>query len=246
VEVAWGPVREFRSNNRLTGNNSEQYDGRFFHIEHIFHRLVIQRAPLNASARRSYPDAMQVPYAKKWQKETDQLRKIALDCDLREELKWGKPCFTFMKKNVAVVIPLKESCALSFFKGALLKDPKHILQKIGEHTQAGRWIKFTSLKEINALQATLTKYLYEAIKAEESGKKIKLKKPSEYAIPEELQTRLGADPKLRAAFEALTPGRRKSYIFHIANAKQSKTREVRAERCVPMILNGRGFNELRS
>src|SRR6516162_5244322 len=84
---------------------------------------------------------MKVPYAKKWQQETDKLRKIALDCDLTEELKWGKPCFTFMKKNVAIVIPLKESCAFSFFKGALLKDPMHILERIGEHTQAGRWIK---------------------------------------------------------------------------------------------------------
>src|SRR5215469_1101361 len=87
---------------------------------------------------------MKVPFAKKWQKETDKLRKIALDCDLTEELKWGKPCFTFLKKNVAIVIPLKESCAFSFFKGALLKDPKHVLERIGEHTQAGRWIKFTS------------------------------------------------------------------------------------------------------
>jgi uncharacterized protein YdeI (YjbR/CyaY-like superfamily) len=89
---------------------------------------------------------MKVPYAKKWQKETDKLRKIARDCDLTEELKWGKPYFTFLKKNVAIVIPLKESCALAFFKGALLKDAKHILERVGEHTQAGRWIKFTSLR----------------------------------------------------------------------------------------------------
>jgi uncharacterized protein YdeI (YjbR/CyaY-like superfamily) len=186
---------------------------------------------------------MQVPYAKKWQKETDKLRKIALNCDLAEELKWSKSCFTFQKKNVAVIIPLKESCALALFKGALLKDPKHILQKAGEHSQAGRWIKFTSLKEISALQATVTKYLYEAIEIEESGKKVKLKKASEYPIPDELQTRLDADSKLRAAFEALTPGRRKSYILHIGSAKQSPTRTARAERCVPLILSGRGFLE---
>ncbi len=187
---------------------------------------------------------MKVPYAKRWQKETGKLRKIALDCDLTEELKWGKPCFTFLKKNVAIVIPLKESCAFSFFKGALLKDPKHILEKIGEHTQAGRWIKFTSVTGIAALRSTLTDYLYEAIALEESGKKVELKKPSEYPIPDELQTRLDGNPVLRAAFEALTPGRRKSYIFHISSARQAKTRAVRAERCVPMILSGRGFNEL--
>jgi uncharacterized protein YdeI (YjbR/CyaY-like superfamily) len=187
---------------------------------------------------------MQVPYAKKWQKETDKLRKIALDCDLTEELKWGKPCFTFMKKNIAIVIPLKESCAFSFVKGALLKDPKQILERIGEHTQAGRWIKFTSVREITALQASLRSYLYEAIELEESGKKVALRKPSEFPIPEELQALLKTNATLRAAFEALTPGRKKSYAFHIAGAKQASTRVTRAERCIPLILGGLGFNEL--
>jgi len=186
---------------------------------------------------------MKVPYAKKWQKETDSLRKIALDCDLTDEMKWGKPCFTYQKKNVAIIIPLKDSCALSFFKGALLKDPKHILQKIGE-AQAGRWIKFSSPKEISALQPILRDYIYEAIQVEESGKKVPLKKVSEYVVPEELRVRLNAAPELKAAFEALTPGRRKSYIFHVSRAKQAKKRAARAERCVPMILSGRGFNEL--
>jgi uncharacterized protein YdeI (YjbR/CyaY-like superfamily) len=186
---------------------------------------------------------MKVPYAKKWQKETDKLRQIALDCDLTEELKWGKPCFTFLKKNVAIVIPLKESCALSFFKGALLKDPKHLLQRIGQ-MQAGRWIKFTSFGEIAAVRSTLKDYLCEAIELEKSGKRVVLKKPSDYPIPEELQRRLDDDAVLRSAFATLTPGRRKSYIFHVSSAKQAKTRAARAERCVPMILSGRGFNEL--
>ncbi|HEX5426491.1 MAG TPA: YdeI/OmpD-associated family protein [Candidatus Acidoferrales bacterium] len=185
---------------------------------------------------------MKVPYAKKWQKEADKLKKIVLDGDLIEEMKWGKPCFTYQKKNVAIIIPLTDACALSFFKGALLNDPKHILQKIGR-AQAGRWIKFTSLKEITAMQSTLRNYIYEAIEFEESGKKVTLKKASEYAVPEELQARLDATPELRAAFEALTPGRRKSYIFHVSGAKQTKTRVARAERCAPMILSGRGFNE---
>jgi uncharacterized protein YdeI (YjbR/CyaY-like superfamily) len=187
--------------------------------------------------------AMKVPYAKTWQKETDDLRKIALDCGLAEELKWGKPCFTFQKRNVAIIIPLKEVCAFSFFKGALLKDPKHILQRIGEHTQAARWVRFTSSKEISALQPTLRTYLDEAVQVEKSGRKVPLKKASQYVIPEELQLRLKASPELKAAFAALTPGRRRSYIFHISGAKQPKTRAARAEKCVPKILSGRGFNE---
>ena len=186
---------------------------------------------------------MKVPYANKWRKETDELRQIALGCGLTEELKWCKPCFTFRKKNVAIVIPLKESCAFSFFKGALLKDPKRVLQRIGEHTQAGRWMKFTSLREIAAVRSTLKDYLNEAIRLEESGAKIVLKKLSEYPVPEELQRRLDDDAALRSAFAALTPGRRKQHIFYISSAKQAKTRAARAEKCASMILSGRGFNE---
>jgi uncharacterized protein YdeI (YjbR/CyaY-like superfamily) len=186
---------------------------------------------------------MKVPYAEKWQKEMNDLRKIALDCDLAEEPKWGKPCFTYEKKNVAIIIPLKDVCAFLFFKGALLKDPKHILQRIGEHTQAGRWIRFTSSKEISALRPTLRRYIGEAIQVEKSGRKVPRKKAAAYVVPEELQVRLKGSPALKASFEALTPGRRKSYIFHVAGAKQPKTRATRAQKCVPMILSGRGFNE---
>ena len=174
---------------------------------------------------------MQVPYAKKWQKEADKLRRIALDCDLTEELKWGKPCFTFLKKNVAIVIPLKESCAFSFFKGALLKDTRQILERIGEHTQAARWIKFTSVKEITTLQTPLRNYLYEAIALEEAGKKIELKKPSDYAVPEELQGLLDDNAALRTAFEALTPGRR-SPTSSIFPARSSQRREWSDQRDV--------------
>jgi uncharacterized protein YdeI (YjbR/CyaY-like superfamily) len=186
---------------------------------------------------------MKVPYAKKWQKEMDALRKIALACDLTEELKWAKPCFTYQTRNVAIIIPLKEVCAFLFFKGALLKDPEHILQKIGEHTQAGRWVRFTSSREISALKPTLRRYIDDAIQLQKSGRKVPLKKASEYVIPEELQDKLNASPKVKAAFEALTPGRRRSYIFHVSGAKQPKTRVARAQKCVPMILSGRGFNE---
>ncbi len=186
---------------------------------------------------------MKVPYAKQWQREMDDLRKIVRSCGLVEEVKWGKPCFTYRNKNVAIIIPLKETCALSFIKGALLKDSQHVLQRIGEHSQAGRWIRFASSREIAARKKTLKCYLEEAIRIEQSGVKVPKKKASEYVVPEELQRRLDAAPKLKTAFEALTPGRRKSYIFHISGAKQPKTRDARAEKCVPRILVGRGYNE---
>ena len=126
--------------------------------------------------------------------------------------------------------PAKGRVRAIVLKRRLAQGPKAYSQKIGE-AQAGRWIKFTSPKEISALQATLRSYIYEAIKVEESGKKVPLKKASEYVVPEELQVRLNAAPELKAAFEALTPGRRKSYIFHVSGAKQAKTRAARAEVC---------------
>jgi uncharacterized protein YdeI (YjbR/CyaY-like superfamily) len=177
---------------------------------------------------------MEVPYAKKWQKETDELRTIAVECDLTEALKWGKPCFTFQKKNVAIVIPLKESCAFSFFKGALLKDPKHILERIGHHTQVARWIKFTSFREIAPLRSTLRDYIYEAVALEESGKKLEINKPSEYPIPEELQSRLDDNAGLRAAVRSALP--RSKEIIHLPRLKReagnnqiSASRKVRPD-----------------
>ena len=165
-----------------------------------------------------------------------------LDCDLTAEMKWGKPCFTYQKKNVAIVIPLKDACALSFFKGALFNDPKHILQKIGQ-AQAGRWIKFTSLKDITGMHSILSNYVYEAIEVEESGKKVTLKKASEYAVPEELQARLDTAPSCGRHLKRSRRDGGSRTSFMVSGAKQAKTRVARAERCVPMILSGRGFNE---
>ena len=189
---------------------------------------------------------MKVPYARKWQQEVIKLRQLALKAGLREETKWSKPCFTWQKKNVAIIIPLKETCALMFFKGALLKDPKHLLRQVGENSQSSRWIRFTSLKEIAAAESALKSFLVEAIKLAESGKKVAFKKITDYQVPVELQARLDVSKKLRAAFEALTRGRQKSWILHVAGAKQAKTRVARVAKAAPMILDGLGFGERTS
>src|SRR5512147_477164 len=184
---------------------------------------------------------MKVPFAKQWQPVTEALRKVALAAGLTEESKWSKPCFTWQQKNVAIVIPLKEACAFSFVKGALLKDPKRLLQKVGENSQSARWIKFTSAREVAAAKPALVNLLKQAIAAEKAGKKVEMKKIADYAVPAELQAKLDANPKLRAAFEALTPGRRKSWILHVGGAKQAATRAARVEKIAPQILAGRGF-----
>src|SRR5260221_477862 len=179
--------------------------------------------------------------AGKWQKEFEQLRTIVLGCDLIEELKWGQPCYTFEKSNIVLIHGFKEYCALLFFKGALLKDAKGILVQQTENVQAARQIRFTNVREIVKIKTTLKKYIYEAIEVEEAGLKVNLKKTIAFAVPEEFQNKLDKSPALKAAFEALTPGRQRGYLLHFSAAKQSKTREARVEKYIKQILKGKGL-----
>src|SRR6266498_4322721 len=181
--------------------------------------------------------------AKKWQEEFGKLRTIILDCGLTEEFKWGKPCYTFQNSNIVLIHGFKEYCALLFFKGALLKDAKGILIQQTENVQAGRQIRFTNVREIVKIKTILNAYIHEAIDVEKAGLKVKYKKASEFKIPEEFQNKLDETPALKKAFDALTPGRQRGYIFYFSQPKQSKTRESRVEKCMQQILNGKGLND---
>lgn len=181
--------------------------------------------------------------AKKWQEELEKLRKILLDCQLTEELKWGKPCYTFQKHNIVIILPLKEYCALLFFKGALLNDNYSILIIPGQNTQAGRQIRFKNIREIVEMETILKAYIYEAIEVEKAGLKVQFKQSTEFLLPEEFQNKLDENPNLKTTFEALTPGRQRAYILYFSAPKQSKTRESRVEKCIPKILNKKGLNE---
>jgi len=178
-----------------------------------------------------------------WIKEMKALREIALDSGLDEDLKWGQPCYTLNGKNIVLIHAFKEYCAYLFFKGAILDDPKAILIQQTENVQAGRQIRFKNMKEIVKQKATLADYIERAIALEKSGKKVPLKKHTDYAVPEELQKKLDANPALERAFEALTPGRQRGYIYYVSQAKQSKTREARVEKHVQRILAGKGIDD---
>ncbi len=179
--------------------------------------------------------------AKKWKEEFKKLRLILLDSDLTEEFKWHQPCYTFQGKNVAVLGAMKESCVLAFFKGALLKDVHGVLTAPGKNSQSTRWIKFASVREIAEMKSILKAYIREAIEIERSGLKVKLRKTSDLKFPEEFETLLDEFPDFRAAFDRLTPGRQRGYIYHFSSAKQSKTRESRVLKCMPKILRGMGL-----
>ena len=180
---------------------------------------------------------------KKWQKEYEKLRTIVLDCGLTEELKWGCPCYTFEKRNIVLIHGFKEYCALLFFKGALLNDANGILIQQTKNVQAARQIRFTNVREIVKMEAILKAYIYEAIEVEKAGLKVNFKKTSEFKIPEEFQNKLDKIPALKTAFDALTPGRQRGYIFYFSQAKQSKTRESRVEKYMQQILNGKGLDD---
>jgi uncharacterized protein YdeI (YjbR/CyaY-like superfamily) len=181
--------------------------------------------------------------APKWQEEMEKLRMIILDCELTEELKWGVPCYTFQNSNVVIIHAFKEYCAILFVKGALLNDANGILIQQTENVQAGRQIRFTNVQEIVELGPILKTYIYEAVEVEKAGLKVNFKKTSEFTIPEEFQNKLDEIPALKTAFEALTPGRQRAYIFYFSAPKQSKTRESRVEKYILKILNGKGLDD---
>ena len=181
--------------------------------------------------------------SKKWREEFEKLRMIVLDCQLTEELKWGQPCYTCQKRNIVVIHGFKEYCALLFFKGALLKDADGILIQQTKNVQAARQIRFTNVREIVQMEPILKAYIHEAIEVEKAGLKVKFKKTSDFTIPDEFQNKLDAIPALKTAFDALTPGRQRGYLFYFSQPKQSKTRESRVEKCMPQILKGKGLND---
>lgn len=181
--------------------------------------------------------------AKKWQEEMEKLRMLLLDCGLKEELKWGKPCYTFEKSNIVIIQGFKEFCALMFFKGALLKDPEAILKKPGENSQAARRIPFTGVQEITELEPVLRAYIFEAVELEKAGLKVNFEKNRALIFPEEFQNKLEESPDLKAAFNRLTPGRQRAYNLYFSAPKRSETRTSRIEKCIPQILKGKGLND---
>ncbi len=181
--------------------------------------------------------------ASKWQEEYGKLRVIALDCGLTEELKWGCPCYSLNKQNIVLIHGFKEYCAYLFFKGSLLNDAQGILIQQTKDVQSARQVRFTNAAEIAEMEPILKAYIYEAIEVEKAGLKVELKKTSDFEIPGEFQSKLDHIPALKTAFEALTPGRQRGYLFYFSQPKQSKTREARVEKSIPKILGGKGLED---
>jgi uncharacterized protein YdeI (YjbR/CyaY-like superfamily) len=181
--------------------------------------------------------------AEQWQEEFEKLREIILACELTEELKWGQPCYMFEKKNIVLMHGFKDYCALLFHKGALLRDPEGILIQQTENVQSARQIRFRDIREIYDLERAIKSYVREAIEVEKAGLKVRFKEAKEFKMPEEFRRKLDTMPKLKKAFESLTPGRQKGYLLYFGGAKQAKTRESRIEKYTPQILVGKGLDD---
>jgi uncharacterized protein YdeI (YjbR/CyaY-like superfamily) len=179
----------------------------------------------------------------KWQEAYSDLRMLVLDCGLREELKWGCPCYTVEKSNVVLIHGFKDYCALLFMQGALLKDPKNILVQQTKNVQSARQIRFSNIEEILKNKSTIKAYIKEAIAIDKAGLKLELKKTTEYKIPDEFQHVLDEMPELKTAFQTLTPGRQRGYLLYFSAAKQAKTREARVEKYLQQILDGKGLDD---
>jgi uncharacterized protein YdeI (YjbR/CyaY-like superfamily) len=187
---------------------------------------------------------MEMAYRARWQAEIAAMRRVLAGLAMKEERKWGKPTYTVDGKNIVILQGFKEYFGLGFFQGALLKDSKKLLVQLGQ-VHAGRVMKFTSAKEIAAKAATIKAYVREVIAVERAGLRMKPKRTSDLPVPEELRERFRTDARFKRAFEALTPGRQRSYLYHFTAAKQSATRRARIEKAMPAIFEGRGFLERR-
>jgi uncharacterized protein YdeI (YjbR/CyaY-like superfamily) len=181
--------------------------------------------------------------AKTWKAEYEALRNIVLDSGLTEEFKWMHPCYTLKNKNIVLIHGFKEYCALLFHKGALLKDTKGILIQQTENVQAARQIRFTNVQQIIEMESDLKAYIKQAIEVEKAGLEVEFKKNNDFDMPEELQAKFNELPALKLAFEALTPGRQRAYIYYFSQAKQAKTRVSRIEKYTQQILDGKGLND---
>lgn len=194
-------------------------------------------------APKNYKVDAYLNHLKSWKPELEALRALLLEAPLNEDIKWGKPCYSLPCGNVAILYAFKDTSAIGFFKGSLLNDESGILIKPGENSQAMRMAKFTSVDQIKAAENALRDCIHQAIDIEISGKEVLFEEPAETKLPEELKKRFEEQPALKAAFEALTPGRRRGYALYFADAKQAKTREARIEKNILRILAGKGLND---
>ncbi len=181
--------------------------------------------------------------AKTWKAEYARLRAIILDRHLDEGLKWGKPCYTFEGRNIVLIHGFKDYCALLFFKGALLADPNGLLVRQTDNVQAARQIRFDQRRTDFSDGGRPQGHDRRGGRNRESRTESRIQAHDRLRCRRGIPARLAESPDLKAAFEALTPGRQRGYLLYFSAPKQSKTREARIEKSKAQILKGKGLDD---
>lgn len=202
--------------------------------------MLVSRIEANGANVDEEVDAY-IEASTRWPAEMRALRPILLDAGLTEAIKWGKPCYTHDSRNIAIVQEMNDFLALMFFKGAIMDDPDCVLEEQGPDSRSARRIQFTSVEDVSRLGPTISTYLQEAIEIEEAG--VEIGPAPELVLVEELRRRFDEDPALEAAFESLTPGRRRAYNLFFSNAKRAETRIARIDKHTQRILDGKGLRD---
>lgn len=178
----------------------------------------------------------------KWKEPLTLLRNLLLQTGAKETLKWGTPVYVVNGKNIAGLASFKNHFSIWFFQGVFLKDTQHKLVSEEETTaKAMRQWRFTSVEEID--ENLVLEYMEESIANAKAGKEVKPEKKKDLPMPEELQQAFNNDKTLQESFEALTPYKQKEYKEHISSAKQEKTRINCLQKCIPLILEGKGLHD---
>jgi uncharacterized protein YdeI (YjbR/CyaY-like superfamily) len=179
---------------------------------------------------------------RKWASGLLALRKLCIDLQLVETVKWAHPCYMHNERNIAIIGAMRGDFRLSFFNAALMKDPHCVLERQGANTRHPDMIRFTDNAQVAAMEGTIRAYLQEAMSYADAG----LKPPrdsSEIELPYELTEALASDPELAEAFHSLTPGRQRSYVINLNSAKKPETRISRIVAFRDRILAGKGALE---
>jgi len=170
------------------------------------------------------------------------LRRICLDMGLQETVKWGHPGYTHAGRNIALFAAFRGDFRLHFMNPGLVSDTQGVLERQGPNTQTPGMIRFTSVARVAEMEPVIRAYLRQLMDHAEEGTKPP-KTQRDIDMPDELTEALDADPELAEAFHALTPGRQKSYMFNLNQARQSATRVARIEKFREMIIAGKGALE---
>ena len=177
-----------------------------------------------------------------WARGLEHLRRLCREAGLVETLKWGHPCYMHAGRNIAIIGALRDSFRLGFMNGALMQDPRKVLERQGPNSRHPDVIRFTSDARVAELEPVILAYLKEAMGYAEGGIR-PVEVARELELPQELVEAMQADPELAEAFRKLTPGRQRSYVINLGSARTAATRISRIAKFRPGILAGKGANE---